>query len=293
MDSSQLEYRLAKAKRYDIPYLNRIVDEIERAIDGDRFDMEVAIDQVIHLVHRCFNDIKFSGLLALKLIELYVGEEKLTTFLREMKRSIFFKLGPAIDFSKVGFMYSAYFVNLGLAREMYLTSDPICGYPLHNLFCSTCLYDETDKIKLIPRDIIEEGLLLQDKHGNTPLHLSSNGVIDEYFGSFGGFAIIISFLEILEYLCTIPSYEKALLIVNCEGETPLHTIIKKCNCPKTVLKLLETPIGRYIATTCKNNEGNTPLQLFGSCKERYKGDTTVLEDAFEEASKDMVKAARS
>ena len=292
MDSSQLELKLVEAKTYKDPFLNRIVDEIERAMVGDRFDMEVAIDQIGYLVHRYYYNIKYPmTLLALKLIELYVGEEKLTTFLREMKRSIYFKLGPSITLGTVGIMHSKYFSKLGLDREMYLTSDPVYGYPLHYLFCSTCVYEEMNKIKLIPRDIVEEGLLLQDKHGNTPLHLSSIGLCEEIFGSKT--TITVSFLEILEYLCTIPSYEKALLLTNCEGETPLHTIIKECNCSRTVLKLLETPICRYIANTYKDNEGNTPSQLFIRRKNKYKGDTTKLEDAFEEASKDMVKAARS
>ena len=292
MDSSQLELKLVEAKTYNDLFLKRIVDEIERAMAGDRFDMEVAIDQVGTLVHRYHYNIKYPiTLLALKLIELYVGEENLKTFLREMKRSIYFKLGPSITHSTVGIMHSEYFSKLGLTREMYLTSDPVYSYPLYDLFCSTCIYEEMDKIKLIPRDIVEEGLLLQDKHGNTPLHLSSNGLCEEIFGSKS--TITISFLEVLEYLCTIPSYEKALLITNCYGETPLHTIIKECNCQRTVLKLLEMPVCRYIANTCKDSEGNTPLQLFNKYKERYKGDTTKLEDAFEEASKDMVKAAKS
>jgi hypothetical protein len=291
MDSSQLELKLVEAKTYKDKFLYRIVDEIERAMAGGRFDMEVAIDQISPLVHRYHYDIKHLGLVALELIELYVGEEKLTTFLREMKRSIYFKLGPSITHGTVGIMYSEYFSKLGLTREMYLTNDSIYGYPLHYLFCSACIYDEMDRIKLIPSDIIEEGLLLQDEYGNTPLHLSSNGICEDFFGDAS--TITVSFLEILEHLCTIPSYEKALLITNCKGESPLHTIIKECNCSRTVLKLLETPVCRYIANTCKDSEGNTPLQLFNKYKECYKGDTTKLEDAFEEASKDMVKAARS
>lgn len=81
-------------------------------------------------------------------------------------------------------LFTSYFIEIGLAREMYLPSNSKDLYPLHHLCSNEC--DEktaVKKLKMVPLDVMSEALTLKDCRGNTMIHIvrkSNTRMCDRY-----------------------------------------------------------------------------------------------------------------
>jgi hypothetical protein len=202
--------------------------------------------------------------MGIEMLHLYMGEEFMKRLVRSSKIGIFFGFGPSMFWEDYYIPFSRYFEEMGLTKEMYLT-ESAHGLPLHYLCRESCQYSVgIEQLVTVPKDIIEEGMLLQDTDGNTMLHMTMpDDVVTASTEIF-----LISYRKALKYLSTFKDYEKGLLTVNKKGETPLHTIIANSNCVKTIEYLLETDAGKK-AATIKDNDGNTPYMLMKKYEEYF------------------------
>lgn len=176
--------------------------------------------------------------------------------------NIFFSLGPSLYYT----LFTSYFIEIGLAREMYLSCDRRGIYPLHYLCSTEC--DEKvakKKLKLVPLDVMSEALTLTDDRGNTMIHSAAKPkvLVEDRSPLFRA-----SYLKRLAIVSNAEGYEKALLALNKKGRTPLHEVVLNCTCPDTILFLLETPSGKK-AANIKDKHGKTAYDLFSEVRQSY------------------------
>lgn len=177
---------------------------------------------------------------------------------------IFFSLGPSLCDDDYYPLFTHYFIDIGLAREMYLTKNRNGLYPLHCI-CSNS-YHTLTRLKMVPLYILDEALTLKNKKGNTMIHFTFEGprVCDRTL------FFPICHREKLEIISKAEGYDAALLALNNRGRTPLHEAILNCNTIDTILFLLESPSGKK-AVSVKDKDGKTPYDLFMEVRHCYGG----------------------
>ena len=227
---------------------------------------EKLLEKLRELIFNSYNDAKTSFMIV-ELLHLCKGEEYMRELFSDHYMNIFFSLGPSLYYKKYYTLFTSYFIEIGLAREMYLSCDRRGIYPLHYLCSTEC--DEKvakKKLKLVPLDVMSEALTLTDDLGNTMIHSAAKTkVLVEDRSPF----FRASYLERLEIISKAEGYEKTLLVLNKKGRTPLHEVVLNCTCPDTILFLLETPSGKK-AASIKDKHGKTPHDLFLEVQLSYR-----------------------
>ena len=284
-DHTNFKDALSDAKDENNKELNCFIENISSVKEEEEkgiLDMKFLAERLSDCIYYCYCEENVEvPFMAIELLHLLMGEEFMKKLVLSVKGGMFYYFGPSLFCEDYYIPFSRYFEQMGLARELYLTENTRCGYPLHYMCRESAMYHVgTEQIETVPRDIIEEGLTLQDKDGNCPLHITyADDVVTASTEIF-----LISYRKVLKYLSKFESYEKALLLKNAKGETPLHTIIQNCNCVKTIEFLLSTDTGKK-AAAMKDNEGNTPYDLIKKDEEYYgvygKEDTSVIQQLLE------------
>ena len=211
-------------------------------------------------------------------IELFhhrYGEKTMRHIASKTGRGIFYSFGPRFDDTG---RFARYFTALGLAKEMYLMEeDSLDSYPLYcicNKACSQPLW--FDQLLKVPREIVEMGLELVDKRGNTMLHLLP--FKNQHFDSTGTFASCIK--SVIQYLSQFEGFERCLLTKNYKGRTPLHLLVLTTECfgeyvfsiePSagkkeyldTLRILLDTPAGKKAAAMRDYKDRTPHFELTG------------------------------
>lgn len=225
-------------------------------MDDETIDLAKVYSRLRHAHFPVKTDGGLYRFVAFELLHLKTGPEFMRKLLTQPILTMFYDFCNLTDATEE----TEYFLKLGLDRELYFSKHPLTAPPLHTICGEVCV-DNASLKKLIdvPKYIIEEGFFRQDDVGNTMLHLSPSYYVNTN----------ITFYVLLKYLSTFEGYEKALLLTNNKGNTPLHHIINECNCIKTIQFLLATPSGK-LAAGQRNNAGETPYQLMNEAKIHYE-----------------------